>query len=343
MHARSADLTRRLSSLVVLGLANVSLLEGCNTPTAMQPSRRPDAGRETDVIDAHTPLSPEAGFWIDAHTVLSPEDALLLEGDAATRDTLDAGSCPGVVGDDGTGLFPSSCTCVPDTSRACSLGPLPVVDTGACRRGVQRCIGTGEFGRWGESCEGAVGPSAERCENGIDDDCDGATDEDCGCVVGSTMDCYSGPSGTNSFGVCRSGTRTCIPGTPATYGACEGEVIPRAELCGNGLDDDCNGRVDEMCDDCTPVSSSEFVCDGADDDCNGRVDEGCVPCPWLIGVGGRCAVNVGGGTEAECTMILRRYADECRSAGMTWSGDTSCRLGGSPSNPTVYGGTGSCR
>jgi hypothetical protein len=157
----------------------------------------------------------------------------------------DAGNCPMVVGDDGTGLFPSTCNCIPNTTRACSLGPRLVAGVGACRRGVQRCLGSGEVGRWSDTCEGGVAPTAERCDNMIDDDCDGMTDEDCGCMVGATMSCYSGPAGTMGVGACRSGTRTCVAGTPAMYGACTGDVVPRAEVCGNGVDDDCDGEVDD--------------------------------------------------------------------------------------------------
>lgn len=157
----------------------------------------------------------------------------------------DAANCPMIVGDDGTGLFPSTCNCIPNTTRACSLGPTSTVDVGACRRGVQRCIGSGEVGLWSDTCQGAVAPSAERCGNMVDDDCDGTTDEDCGCTVGTTMSCYSGPAATMGVGACRPGTRSCVAGSPPMYGACTGEVVPRAEVCGNSVDDDCDGEVDD--------------------------------------------------------------------------------------------------
>ena len=81
-------------------------------------------------------------------------------------------------------------------------------------------------------------------------------------------------------------------------GACELEVTPSEELCDVtldvGLDDDCDGRVDEGCDldmdqvtvdegDCddrnSEVSPSQpELCNGIDDNCNGRVDELSLSC-----------------------------------------------------------------
>ncbi|MBI5516831.1 MAG: M23 family metallopeptidase [Deltaproteobacteria bacterium] len=82
--------------------------------------------------------------------------------------------------------------------------------------------------------ECACVPSAETC-NGRDDDCDGRVDD------GLSRSCYAGPAGTAGRGVCRAGTETCAGGR---WGACAGQVLPRAEAC-NRLDDDCDGRVDD--------------------------------------------------------------------------------------------------
>ncbi|MFN3199030.1 MAG: MopE-related protein [Bradymonadia bacterium] len=84
-------------------------------------------------------------------------------------------------------------------------------------------------------------PEPETC-NDIDDDCDGVTDE------GEDGDllvepCYDGPPETEGVGVCRGGNSLCFEGEP---GLCDGQVLPGEELC-NGLDDDCDGALDEAC------------------------------------------------------------------------------------------------
>jgi hypothetical protein len=47
------------------------------------------------------------------------------------------------------------------------------------------------------------------------------------------------------------------------------------EVCGNGVDDDKDGQIDEGC---TPIPNPEEVCgNGVDDDKDGQIDEGCTP------------------------------------------------------------------
>jgi hypothetical protein len=90
--------------------------------------------------------------------------------------------------------------------------------------------------------DAAIHPGAAELCNGQDDDCDGAVDESpTNPLTPLTQACYSGPSGTASVGVCQTGTQTCLNGA---FGDCVGEVTPTAETC-NGLDDDCNGSIDD--------------------------------------------------------------------------------------------------
>jgi hypothetical protein len=44
-------------------------------------------------------------------------------------------------------------------------------------------------------------------------------------------------------GRCRTGIQGCTEAE--VFGACEGEILPAGEVC-NGVDDDCDGRVDEV-------------------------------------------------------------------------------------------------
>lgn len=62
----------------------------------------------------------------------------------------------------------------------------------------------------------------------------------CPCLPG-VAECYPGPADTRDVGPCRAGRSLCIHGH---RGLCQGAIVPRPELC-SGVDDDCDGRVDE--------------------------------------------------------------------------------------------------
>jgi len=81
-------------------------------------------------------------------------------------------------------------------------------------------------------------------------DLDGCTVDACSASAGCTHKaltkgkgmCYSGPKATLGVGICVAGVKVCGQKT------CAGQVVPKkAEICGNGLDDNCNGHVDEGC------------------------------------------------------------------------------------------------
>jgi len=170
----------------------------------------------------------------------------------------------------------------PGGGTACGL------NLGACRAGTTACVAGSIV------CNGAVGPSAEICDN-IDNDCNGATDD------GTQVVC-----GTN-IGQCRQGVRLCVNGVLST--TCTGGVSASTEVC-DGLDNDCNGQTDNgnpgggtacgsnvgECRSVTACTSGALVCnvtvgptsevcDNKDNDCNGLTDEGVSQaCGLAVGV-----------------------------------------------------------
>lgn len=115
------------------------------------------------------------------------------------------------------------------------------------------------------------------CDNNFENGCE--TAGDCVCPPGEQRSCYYGPIGTESVGVCTSGTETC---NGFNWGECEGLVMPSFESCEpDGLDNDCDGSVDE--DDDADVDGDGFsICDG---DCCDNPNQNCAGTPSLVNPG----------------------------------------------------------
>jgi hypothetical protein len=94
-------------------------------------------------------------------------------------------------------------------------------------------------------------PALEVCGNGLDDDGDGLVDEGCVCKQGDTQDCYPGPLRLSGVGQCAAGKQVCRGDAEfGGWGPCDNAVTPAPEIC-DGLDNNCNGVVDDGCA-CTP-------------------------------------------------------------------------------------------
>lgn len=162
----------------------------------------------------------------------------------------------GTAGDGGTG---GSTMCEPGTSVPCYEGLAGTEGVGACKAGLKLCKANGSG--YGE-CTGQVLPAEETCETAVDDNCNGQVNESgtgCSCVPGASIDCYSGPVGTENVGDCVGGTQVCNDQGNG-YGPCTGEVVPQPETCATPGDEDCDGLANEDGLDCSCVPGTVSAC-----------------------------------------------------------------------------------
>ncbi len=160
-------------------------------------------------------------------------------------------------------------------------------DVGECKSGMTACI-DGQL-----QCVGSTGPFDEEC-NGLDDDCDGVVD-------GMIRPCYPFDSGCDletgeCEGICRIGAEIC---TDAVWESCEGAVGPEPiEIC-DGVDNNCDGNIDE-----NAICPGESVC------INGQCTQACTSGEFGCPVGQLC-------TNGWCVPDPCNWA-ECTAKGPSW-------------------------
>ncbi|WP_153822451.1 MopE-related protein [Polyangium spumosum] len=145
------------------------------------------------------------------------------------------------------------CDGLVDEDIASLGGPCDTKLFGVCGVGVSGCDGGQVF------CVPTNQPTPEVCD-GLDNNCDGVIDED---DPGGGAACDSG-----LFGPCAAGTAVCMSGALT----CSPAVLPVGELCDDGVDNNCDGDVDEGCSAAPPVCAHDPCVAG------GPLDPLCDPC-----------------------------------------------------------------
>jgi hypothetical protein len=159
-----------------------------------------------------------------------------------------------------------ACTPAPQVLLACAGG---MCITSVCSPGYADCNGL----------------ALDGCEHNV------LQDEACVCAPGETKPCYSGGPGTLGVGPCHAGTQVCtVDGLG--WSVCQGQTPPSGEICGNGVDEDCNGIVDDIAD---LDSDGWTVCDG---DCIEAAMPPGKPAPNLVNPGAFEILN--NGVDDDC-------------------------------------------
>ncbi len=177
-----------------------------------------------------------------------------------------------------------------------------------------------------DDSDASIRPGAiERC-NGVDDDCDGAIDED----FDQDMDGFTLCSTDPAIFDCNDTNGAINPGAAENCGPSN---------TGNGLDDDCDGYIDEGCNPCTTTDvdgdgwsecdgdcadndntrypGAPEQCDGKDNDCNIYTKPNC-------GVSDTCNQDLDGNFANDPDLCQPDQICACLIQGRSCSGNWRC-------------------
>lgn len=254
-------------------------------------------------------------------------------GDPSSEGSGDAGGECSEDGECGNGEICQAGSCVAGCRDDSTCGGQTCCD-GAC---VDSSSDAAHCGGCGDACDADMTCADGQCrllecEAGRND-CNGdpsdgcETNGECTCVPGEMQACYTAEPATLDVGECHGGMQVCNDFGTA-WGPCEGEVIPDVEVCGNGLDDNCNGMADEdldadgdgwtvcggdCCDEAGAICSNPnlvnpgaFEVDGnmVDDDCDGVADNPLAACDAAL------ATNSGDALDYVRAIDLCQFTEE---------------------------------
>ena len=275
---------------------------------------KPDAQSQADFLAEH--FDPLVAVWKESHPVavraepaglacfdsftndldshIVPADfgcSVFTAGGSATDEDGDGHPPPCDCDDDDDSVFPYAPEVCNDRDDDCDGSVDEELGSQATSCGVGACAATGELlcieGTVEDSCEAGRPASVDETCDAVDDDCDGSVDEEF-----EAEECDTGEPGVCAAGFtfCQAGDAICVQ---------ELEAERKDRVC-DGLDEDCDGRVDEnfreeecitgepgvcaagitscqagatLCVQETTAAPNDAVCNGLDDDCDGSVDE----------------------------------------------------------------------
>ena len=237
-----------------------------------------------------------------------------------------------------------------DAGAACDNG-----QTGTCRRrGIKECTPDGT----GTTCVLVDTPTGTEICNGIDDDCNGMIDDGLGPGQGIGVECGS------QAGICQRGVTKCVGGKIV----CDTVSMPQPETC-NGVDDDCNGIIDDgvfpgvgdtcVCPGLDPAKVGVGVCKAGRKVCKGTagiVCEGCIlpgaeicdgkdnDCDGIADTTAMCPTGFGC-KDGSCSLLCRAGEFPCPPGYDCTNGycvPNRCRNVSCPTDQKCDNDTGTC-
>ena len=203
--------------------ATERLTKGLRSVATPIPQGAPRTRRAASIALAVAPQESSAASQVDLRGCLNPVLPAVADGCTAAGAAAVDEDCDGAIDED--------CLCTVGQTQSCYPGSVATRGVGVCRVGSQLCESQVDGSTRFSACAGFGTPGVETCANlGADDDCDGVDDN----IMGLNDVCTV----PGAEGVCRSGRLTCNGSTLDCIGPMAG-----VELC-NGLDDDCDGDVD---------------------------------------------------------------------------------------------------
>ena len=230
--------------------------------------------------------------------------------------------------DDCDGKADETCDCQPGNTQSCYTGSSGRPGVGICESGTQTCDGNGNWG----GCSGDVGPEPEACDD-KDNDCDGATDEGCDCNYQNKSTGVCADASIDGDGNCTppSDYQSTESSCDGKDNDCDGVVDGGCScnyqgqmqgVCGSGVISSSTGKCEQP----TDWEPAESACgDGKDNDCDGKTDMNDSSCGGSKGAGAKCSSD-SDCLSGECDATTSGMV--CAHRVFVTSADYQGRLGG---------------